>query len=88
MEEGYSWGAREEVDNRGECTGLRVGGLLFLPEWSVTLYLICGSLYPAEKFVPGKTLGILITCITLDLWDFPLPPQLGLRTSPDCIWAA
>lgn len=53
MEEGYSWGARE-VDNRGERTELRVGGLLFLPEQSTTLYLICGSLYPAEKLVPGK----------------------------------
>lgn len=57
MEEGYSWGAREEVDNRGERTGLRVGGLLFLPEQSTILYLICGSLYPAEKLVPGKSLG-------------------------------
>ena len=24
MEEGYSWGARKEVGNRGECTGLSV----------------------------------------------------------------
>lgn len=31
MEEGYSWGAREEVDNRGECTGLRVGGASVSP---------------------------------------------------------
>ena len=37
--------------------GVEGGGLLFLPERSTTLYLICGSLYPAEKLVPGKSLG-------------------------------
>ena len=50
MEGGYSWGAREEVDNRGERTGLRVGGFCFSQSgqppctWSVVHFILLRSL--------------------------------------------
>lgn len=60
-----------------------VGAASVSPKVVHTLCLICGSLHPAEKLLPGTNLGTVITCIPSDPWDITLPPQLDLRTSPN-----